>query len=155
MRQRRCPYSQSKPQRGFTMLELLVAVLVFTFGILALVSVQATATRLATDARDRSTAAFLADQIMARMLIADPSTVATFAHRTAGGACLSSGTASSNDTVTGWLAEVTAQLPNAPASQQQVKVDAATGEVTVTLCWRNGNDNPRSLSVTNQIQWPS
>lgn len=142
-------------QAGFTMLELLVAVLVFSFGILALVTVQATATRLATDARDRSTAAFLADQLMARLLIADPANVAQFAHRTSGGACVASGTDSSNAVVTGWLSEVAAQLPNAPSSQQQVKVDTSTGEVTVTLCWRNGHDNARSLTVTNQIQWQS
>jgi len=148
------PAPKHSGQRGFTLLELLVAVLVFSFGILALVSVQATATRMATDARDRSTAAFLADQLMARMLISDPANAASFAHRTSGGACLASGTNSSNSTVTDWLTEVAAQLPNAPSSQQQVLINAGTGEVTVTLCWRNGNDNPRSLSVSNQIQWP-
>lgn len=149
------PPNKARTQAGFTMLELLVAVLVFSFGILALVGIQATATRMATDARDRSTAAFLADQLVARMLIADPTTAASFAHRISGGACVPTGNNSSNAVVTGWLAEVAAQLPNAAANQQQVTINTATGEVTVTLCWRNGNNSTRSLSVSNQVQWQS
>ena len=139
--------------RGFTMIELLVALLVFSLGVLALVSIQASAVRLSTDARDRGTAAFLADQILARLLISDPAAVALYAHRPSGGACLSTGTDSTHAVVLGWLTEVAAQLPNAASNEQQLIVNAATGEVTVTLCWQNGNDPPRSLSVTNQIQW--
>ena len=147
------PHGPRSASRGFTMIELLVALLVFSLGVLALVSIQATAVRMSTDARDRGTAAFLADQILARLLISDPTAVALFAHRPSGGACLSSGTDSTHAVVTGWLTEVAAQLPNATSNEQQLIVNAATGEVTVTLCWQNGNDPPRSLSVTNQIQW--
>lgn len=144
------------PGRGFTMMEVLVALLVFSLGVLALVGIQATAARMATDARDRATATFLADQLLARMLISDPTTAASFAHRPSGtNACNPSGSDSTNAVVTGWLAEVTAQLPNAASSLQQVVVDAGTGLVTVRLCWQNGNEAPRSLSVTNQVQWQS
>ena len=55
--------------------------------------------------------------------------------------------------VQGWLVEVAAQLPHAPASQQQVVVDAANGLVTVRLCWQDGSGAPRNLAVTNQVQW--
>jgi type IV pilus assembly protein PilV len=140
--------------RGFTLMEVLVALLVFSLGVLALVAIQATAARMATDARDRATAAFLADQLLARMLIADPATAATFAHMPTGTqACNPSGSASTNAVVTGWLAEVADQLPNAGSALQQVLVDAGTGQVTVRLCWQNGNEAPRSLSVSNQVQW--
>lgn len=149
------PRIQPRPaQQGFTMIEVLVALLVFSVGVLALVDTQATAVRMATDARDRSTATFLADQLLARMLISDPTTAASFAHRASGTTpCTPSGAASANAVVTGWLAEVAAQLPNAAAGAQQVVVDVATGQVTVRLCWQNGNETPRSLVVSNQVQW--
>lgn len=147
-------HASRRRARGFTMIEVLVSLLVFSMGVLALVSIQATATRMATDARDRALATFLADQLLARMLIADPATAATFAHQPDGTtACSPSGAVSTNAVVTGWLAEVTQQLPNAASGSQQVVIDTATSQVTVRLCWQNGNDPPRSLAVTNQVQW--
>ncbi|MDP2005434.1 MAG: type IV pilus modification protein PilV [Rubrivivax sp.] len=140
---------------GFTMIEVLVSLLVFSLGVLALVSIQGTAARLATDARDRAIATFLADQLLARMLIADPATAGSFAHQPTGTtACAPTGAASTNAIVTGWLAEVTLQLPNAAATLQQVVVDAGSGQVTVRLCWQNGGDPARSLAVSNVVQWP-
>ncbi len=144
---------------GFTMIEVLVALLVFSLGVLALVSIQATATRMAGDARDRAVATFLADQLLARMLISDPTTATSFQHKPSGTtACNPSGAASTNAVVTGWLAEVAQQLPNATSGQQQIVVvppapPDITARVVVTLCWQNGNDTPRSLSVSNQVQW--
>jgi type IV pilus assembly protein PilV len=88
------------------------------------------------------------------MLISDPATAATFAHQPSGStACAPSGSASTNAAVTEWLAEVAQQLPGATSALQQVVVNATTGEVTVRLCWQNGNDPARSLAVTNQVQW--
>lgn len=141
-----------RQQAGFTMLEVLVSLLVFSFGVIALVGLQATAVRLAGDARDRGTATFLADQILGRMLIADPTTAPSFAHRPAAGAtCAPGGANSANPIVIGWLAEVAALLPNAPATQQQIVVNG--NQVTVRLCWQSGNDAPHELVVTNQVQW--
>lgn len=139
---------------GFTMIEVLVSLLVFSLGVLALVQIQGTAVRLSTDARDRAVATFLADQLLARMLISDPASAASFAHMPGGStACAPTGTASTNAVVTDWLAEVAQQLPGASSALQQVVVNAATGEVTVRLCWQNGSDPARSLAVTNQVQW--
>lgn len=149
------PRSSIGPRAGgFTMIEVLVALLVFSLGILAMVSIQATAARMATDARDRAIATFLADQLLARMLISDPATAGSFAHKATGDlACAPGGAASVNPVVTAWLAEVAQQLPNASAAQQQIVVGAA-GQVTVRLCWQNGNDPPHSMAVNNQVQWP-
>ncbi len=151
---RLAPTCARRRMAGFTMIEVLVSLLVFSLGVLALVQIQGTAVRLSSDARDRAIATFLADQLLARMLISDPATAASFAHQPTGTtACSPSGTASANAIVTGWLAEVAQQLPNAGSSLQQIVVDAATGQVTVRLCWQNGNDPARSLAVTNQVQW--
>lgn len=149
--------TQPRRSAGFTMIEVLVALLVFSVGVLGLVGIQATATRMAGDARDKAVATFLADQILARMMISDPATAASFAHQATGTTpCNPSGAASTNATVTGWLNEVALQLPKAVSTQQQVVVVvSATGppQVTVRLCWQNGEESPRSLTVSNQVQW--
>jgi type IV pilus assembly protein PilV len=148
------PPAPRRQVAGFTMIEVLVALLVFSLGVLGLVAIQATAARMANDARDKATATFLADQLLARMLISDPTTAASFSHNPTGTTpCNPGGSASANTTVTGWLEEVRQLLPNAPNNLQQVVVTAATGEVTVRLCWQNGNETPRSLTVSNQVQW--
>jgi type IV pilus assembly protein PilV len=141
-------------QGGFTLLEVLVSLLIFAFGILGLVGLQATAIRFATDAQQRADATFLADQLLGRMLISDPTTIATFAHHPGGATpCVPTGAASTNAVVTEWLNDVAAALPNAIESGQQIVIDAATNQVTVHLCWRNGNDATHTLVVANQVQW--
>lgn len=156
MRRPRHPANARRALRaaGFTMIEVLVSLLVFSLGVLALVQIQGTAVRMSSDARDRAIATFLADQLLARMLISDPATSTSFAHKSSGTtACAPSGSESTNAVVTEWLAEVAQQLPGASSALQQVVVNAATGEVTVRLCWQNGDDPARNLAVTNQVQW--
>jgi type IV pilus assembly protein PilV len=140
---------------GFTLIEVLISLLVFAFGVLGLVGLHASAIGFATDAQQRADATFLADQILARMLISDPATKASFNHKASGTTkCAPDGTASGNATVTAWLAEVARVLPNAAAEDQQIVVDSATNQVTVRLCWQSGNSEARELVVRNQVQWP-
>lgn len=153
---RSCP-STAHAQRGFSMVEVLVAVVVFAFGVLALVQLQATAVRMSTDARQRAEATFLADQLVARMLISDRAAAADFNHRASGTtACAPTGTASTHAMMVDWLAQVTATFPLAAANEQQVIVSGTPAdEVTIRLCWRNGQDDPpHTLEVVNRVQWP-
>lgn len=139
--------------RGFSLVEVMVAVVVFALGVLGLVRLQATAVKMSTDARQRAEATFLADQLLARMLISDPTTAASFAHRPNGERCAPTGDASTNATVADWLAQVSATFPSAGADAQQVIVDG--NDVTVRLCWQNGpSDTAHSFEVTNRVQWP-
>lgn len=55
------------PPRGFTLVEVLVALLLFSLGLLGLVAMQAKATKQAVDAEDRTRAALLADDLIATM----------------------------------------------------------------------------------------
>jgi len=129
-----------------------VSVLVFSLGVLALVNLQAASVRLATDARFRADAAFLADQLFARMLISAPADAPSFAHRTAVGAnCAPGGANTAHAPAEEWLEEVRQTLPGAEPEAQQVIVD--NGLVTVRLCWAQGEDAPRQFVVTNRIQW--
>lgn len=54
-------------QRGTTLLEVLVSILIFSFGILGLVGLQARATQFSLDAEDRNRAALFADDLAAQM----------------------------------------------------------------------------------------
>lgn len=148
---------QRDKQSGFTLIEVLVSVLVFMLGILGLVGMQATAIKFSTDAHQRAQATFLADQLLARMLISEPTTAATFAHKPGGTtACAPTGTSSTNAIVIAWLAEVTAAFPLADAGEQQIVVTGTpANEVTVKLCWQNSaNDAPHTLEVSSRVQWP-
>jgi type IV pilus assembly protein PilV len=144
-------------QHGFSLVEVLVAIVVFSMGVLGLMKLQATAVRMSTDARQRAEATFLADQLLARMLIADPSTAASFAHKPDGSVpCAPTGAASTNAVVADWLTQVTATLPRAAAAEQQVIVSTgAATDVTVRLCWKNAEtDTPHMFEITNRVQWP-
>lgn len=153
--QRDRPSFQSS-QSGFTLIEVLIAVLVFSFGILGIVALQATAIKFSTDAQQRAEATFLADQLLARMLISDPATAPSFAHRPSGTAnCAPSGAGSTNALVLEWLDDVVATFPRVSAAEQQIIVSGTpANEVTVKLCWKNGeSDQPHTLEVSNRVQW--
>ncbi len=140
--------------RGFTLIEVLVSLLVFAFGVIGLLGLQGTAIRFSTDAQQRADATFLADQLLGRMLISDPATIATFAHHDTGNAkCAPTGAASTNAVLIEWLGEVSTLLPKATETLQQVAVNAGTGQVTVKLCWQNGDGTAHELAVSNQVQW--
>src|SRR5471030_755365 len=51
-------------QTGSMILEAMIAILIFSMGILALIGMQATAINSVSDAKYRSTAGFLADQMI-------------------------------------------------------------------------------------------
>lgn len=149
--------SPRRRDRGFSLVEVLVAVLIFALGVLALVRLQATAVKMSTDARQRAEATFLADQLIARMLISDRTTASAFNHRANGTtSCAPTGTASTNAMVVDWLAQVMATFPRALANEQQVIVSGTPpDEVTVRICWKNGeSDSPHTLEVVNRVQWP-
>jgi len=147
--------SEKRTSGGSVLLEALVGILIFSIGILALVAMQAESIRNTSEAKYRNDASYLANQIIGRMwadrVKADGSNnLGSYAHRTGGTVCNPSGASSAYGSVTDWLADVTATLPNAPASKQQITV-GANNLVTVTLCWQTGSTS-HNLVVSAQIQ---
>ncbi|WP_165371576.1 type IV pilus modification PilV family protein [Pseudolysobacter antarcticus] len=57
----------SRTQSGFLLLEVLIAIVVFSVGVLGLVLMQAVSTSNSTNAEDRTTAALLADDLVAEL----------------------------------------------------------------------------------------
>lgn len=146
------PFNTATRQRGLTLIESLVSLVIFSLGILGLIALQATAINMSTDAKYRADAAFLADQIIGIISVSDSTTLASFAHKPSGTPCLPSGTASSNASVTSWIAQVNSVFQGA-APLEQITVDVANRVVTVALCWKQKDAEQHFHSVTTQIQW--
>jgi len=62
-------------QSGYVLLEALVAMLIFSLGLLGLIGFQAASTKIATDSRFRTEAAMLADELLAKMAASEVSQV--------------------------------------------------------------------------------
>lgn len=126
--------SRSRRQRGFTLLETLVAIVIFSVGLLGIVALQARTVQMSVDGEDRNRAALLADEVVAAMW--------------------SSGTASlSTADVNAWAARVSAALPGATGTVSAPDTD---GVVTVSITWRPGSRaaTESSSSYTTKVAIP-
>lgn len=153
-------------QRGFTLLEALIAILIFSFGILALIGLQAAAINDVRDAKYRADAAFLANQIIGLMWADDPdNNLSSYALNTAGASCVFNGGSAAPGgsqaatNVTSWENLVNQTLPGSTTNQRQILVDNVSREVTVTLCWQAAQDVSsniyRSHTITTLVKGPN
>ena len=116
-------------QSGSILLESLIAILIFSMGILAVVGMQATAVKAASDARHRSEASLLANELLGQMWVSNRTgTTLQTNFQGSGG---SGGTYYNN-----WYANVQAALPGADTNPPTVSVVAATGMVTIVVKWK-------------------
>jgi type IV pilus assembly protein PilV len=96
-----------KKQHGMMLLEGLIAILIFSLGILAIVGVHAAAVRHTTDAKYRAEASFWANQSIGEIW-ADPASLVD--------------------------GEVTDEIDTLPSGSRTVSIDGK--EVTVTVTWQ-------------------
>ena len=139
-------------QHGVVLIEALVAILIFSLGILGLVALGGQAVGAQSDAQYRTEASGLADAIAGEIAVnvdrtANGANIAAslpqFSHRAAGANCVFNGVDTTNATVQA-LVDRAAALPGATPQQQQISVKNGAGtfnRVEVTLCWRTSNDN--------------
>ena len=144
------------PQGGFMIIEALIAILIFSLGILGMIAMGGTAIGAQSDARYRTDASRLTENLASRIAIgvprtADPKDLADslskYAHQSDGTVCGAfSGTASTDSLITSWVIEaqtVGAGLPGLPGvtdESMQVRIDnTVTGfnRVEITVCWRD------------------
>lgn len=137
-------------QRGMMLIEGLLAILIFSMGVLAVVGLQAASVKNGTDAKYRADASFFANQIIGTMW-ANQTDLITYAHNPTGAPCAPVAPASANPSVAAWLADVAQGLPNADASRQQISV-SPLNVVTVSVCWQSATDTtPHSHTVISRI----
>ncbi len=142
-------------------IEALIAILIFSLGILGMIAMGGTAINAQSDARYRTDASRLAENMANRIEVNvarsnDPSravreaamrtSLGDFAHQATGDVCEFTGAVSTNPLVTQWVGEVmtvgaTAPgLPGAVTAGQQIIVSntaAGFNRVEITVCWRD------------------
>lgn len=139
-------------QDGVVLIEALVAILIFSLGILGLVALGGQAVGAQSDAQYRTEASGLADAIAGEIAVNVDrrsnglfiaGSMPAFSHRALGANCVFNGVDTTNVNVQA-LIDRAAALPGATPAQQQITVQNAVGffnRVEVTLCWRTSNDN--------------
>ena len=149
---------QRRGERGFMLIEALVAILIFSLGVLGLVALGGTAVGAQSDAQYRTEASNLADAIASEIALNVDRTnnganiaasLDAFRHQAGGAACVFTGQPTTNANVQALLdraanAAGVPGLPGAGAEQQQILVQNAPGaynKIEITLCWRTANDN--------------
>lgn len=154
-----------KQQRGSAMLEALIAVLIFSMGIIALMGLQAASIKNSIDAKYRADAAYFTNQIISRMWV-DRANIDSYAHKSSGTTlCAPTGSASTYGQVTTWLDDFTnplnvnnTYLPGATSAIQQISVTTLFGntkQVKVTVCWKGPRETYyHNFVATAQIIMP-
>lgn len=139
-----------RQQGGVMLLEALIAILIFSIGILGVVGLQATAVRQSTEARYRSEAAHLAEQLLGTMWTSNRELTALQTQFNTCAAVTCAG-------YMNWLARVQATLPGVEPgtpTEPAVTVDG-TGIVTISVFWRSPGDSaadaPHRFDVQAQI----
>lgn len=126
-------------QKGFVILEAMVAIMVFALGILGLVGVQAAMTREQTTSKIRADAAYLASQLVGEMWVDIPN-LSQYA----------SGNCNGYTKCADWLNKVAVNLPSGSST---VTVDSATGDVSITVSWTMpGGDAHQHVTATTIVK---
>jgi type IV pilus assembly protein PilV len=118
-------------QRGATLLEAMVGILIFSLGILALVGMQALAIKQVNDAKYRADASFFANQIIGEMWVNRGSLNPDFVY---------TGTGTPPTALANWVTSVENGLPGVTATANRPTVTVAgvapNWTVTVTVSWQ-------------------
>jgi len=120
-----------KQQIGSMLLEALISILIFSVGILAIIGLQAAAVKATSDAKYRSDASLLANQLIGQMWVSD---------RTA--ATLQTNFQTGGPVYTAWKADVQSTLPMVAANPPAVGIVPVVGPtttsslVTITVFWQ-------------------
>ncbi|QKS29207.1 MAG: type IV pilus modification protein PilV [Candidatus Accumulibacter similis] len=122
-------------QAGVMLLEALIAILVFSLGILSLVALQATTVQLTSDAKYRTDATLLANRLIGQMWTSSGSLAPFQTGGTAYNAWLAD--VSGRDGLPGVVAASTGVVSTLPTVAVTINPGAADdGQVVITLRWR-------------------
>lgn len=142
---RKFTYPSKIAQQGSMLLEALIAFLIFSMGILGVIGLQATAINNTLDARYRSDAAFLANQILAQMWTDADSTVSPSVIK-ATYACNPCKSNNGNANTQAWATQIqSGLLPGVTDAANQPIIAIAGNQVTITMNWQA----PQNQSVSH------
>lgn len=135
-----CPRNQGS-QGGSVMLEALIAIVIFSMGILAIVGLQTVSMKAASDAKYRIDASFLANQVLADMWV-DRNNLANYVWN---------GTGAAPAAIANWSAQVQSTLPGADINPPSITVDGGN-VVTVTVRWQAPRESVHQLVTVADVQ---
>jgi type IV pilus assembly protein PilV len=125
--------------RGFALIEALVSMLIFAFGVLGLVGLQASMTKAQTGSKFRADASNLSSELLGVMWSDKPGSLGSYA----------SANCAAYARCKDWNAKVAKQLPGAATV---VVVNAATGEVDVTITWTQAGEGQHQYQTSAMVQ---
>ncbi|MES2183636.1 MAG: pilus assembly protein PilV [Pseudomonadota bacterium] len=135
---RRFPRSHDWPRvTGFVLLEALVALLVFSLGVVALMGLQSSMTRAQSTAKYRADAAYLASEVTGLMW-SDTPNIGSYA----------TASCAAYTPCNTWKTKVAGALP---AGTVAVTVDTGTGDVTVTVGWTEPSGDSHAFIASTSI----
>jgi type IV pilus assembly protein PilV len=143
-------------QSGVMLLEALIAILIFSLGILTVIAIQATSIKMAADAQLRTRATLLANRLVGQMWASGDEIAALKTKFETGGAAYIDWLADVNDVENGGLPGVAdGDVPTLPTVTINDAAGAESGRVVITLYWRTPTmslDEPGHRHiVTSQI----
>lgn len=147
-----------REQKGVALLEALIAILVFSLGVLGIVSLQASSARAVAEASVRADAAMLANQVIGMMWTDSDVNIGSYAYLSgtatgslceapfAAGAAASSTPTGNLATWLGSSSEPGSVIGTLPGGQARVQIVGAgsTNIVTVTVCWQSADPQAAS-----------
>ncbi len=127
------------------LIEVLISVLIFSVGVVALVALQAAMTRAQTEAKARTDASYLATELVGLMW-ADVNNLNSY----------TTASCASNTQCNMWLAKVQQTLPtNNTAPVVTVNTDAASpelGDVSILITWQPPGGETRRYTMSTSIK---
>lgn len=124
-------------QRGALLLEVLISILIFSIGVLALVGLQARMTSAQSESKYRADASYLANEVVGLMW-------SDLANRANYNALSCASHPRCND----WLEKVSSTLPNGNGA---ISIDATSQEVTITVTWEHGGEGQRTFTTRTRL----
>jgi type IV pilus assembly protein PilV len=131
-----------RQQEGVMLLEALIGILIFSLGVLALVAMQAISVSTVSNARYRTEASFLANEILSQIWVDRGSNYDNIA------SYVVSGGVGASTPAQNWVNKVNQLMPSSTTYPPTVAVvtPAAGGrQVTVTIRWKA----PEAVDVSN------
>ncbi len=140
-------------QRGIVLLEALVALLIFSVGVLGLIGLQATSVKQAAAAEYRSTAVLQANDLVSRMWVSDRTD-----------AILQAQFASTGDGYKAWKTAWANALPGGgvvpdpevtiTSQPKGATATLGTNQATITIYWQAPGDDQRKYTLVAQLDQP-
>jgi type IV pilus assembly protein PilV len=131
----RFPAHHQPRQRGIALIEAMVGIMIFAFGVLGLIGLQASMTKAQTGAKFRADAANLGNELIGQMWSDNAANLASYATERC----------ESYTRCKDWAAKLEQSLP---AADYKVVVDGNTGNVDLTIEWSQPGDGKHSYQTT-------